>query len=103
VYELKDGAIKSYNVAPEDFGLSRAEEGSLSGGSAATNAALLHAVFEGTPGPRRDAVLLNAAAALVAGDSAHSLQEGVPLARKALDCGGALAKLEELIEFGNCL
>ena len=103
VWELKDGAVKSYNVAPEDFGLSRAEEGSLSGGIATVNAALLRAVLESTPGPRRDAVLLNAAAALVAGDSAASLKEGVSLARKALDSGSALAKLEELIEFGSCL
>jgi anthranilate phosphoribosyltransferase len=103
VWELKDGTIKSYNIAPEDFGLSRAAEGSLSGGNATTNAALLRAVFEGTTGPRRDAVLLNAAAALVAGDSAASLKEGVALTRKALDSGAALAKLEELIEFGGCL
>jgi anthranilate phosphoribosyltransferase len=100
VWELKEGVIKSYNIAPEDFGLSRAEEGSLSGGSTAENAVLLRAVLEGNPGPRRDAVLLNAAAALLAGDSSASLKEGVALARKALDSGSALAKLEDLIEFG---
>ena len=101
IYELKNGAIKSYSVSPEDFGLSRAEAGSLKGGSANENADLLRHVLAGTDGPRRDAVLMNAAAALVAGDRVSTLKDGVTLAHQLIDSGQALNKLEQLIEFSQ--
>jgi len=99
VCELKDGRINSYAVSPEDFGLSRAGLDSLRGGTIDENAALLRSILDGAPGPQRDVVLMNAAAALVAGDRAPSLELGVDLAREALASGHALAKLEQLIEF----
>ena len=99
VCELKDGSIKSYFISPEDFGLSRAGLDSLRGGTADENATLLRDILAGASGPQRDVVLMNAAAALVAGDRVETLQQGVDLAREALDSGYALAKLEQLIEF----
>jgi len=103
VCELKDGRINSYAVSPEDFGLSRAGLDSLRGGTVDENAALLRSILDGAPGPQRDVVLLNAAAALVAGDRVPSLEPGLDLAREALASGRALAKLEQLIEFSQSL
>ena len=99
VCELKDGTISSYAISPEDFGLSRASLDSLKGGTVDENAAFLRSVLAGAPGPKRDVVLMNAAAALVAGDRASSLQQGVVMAGEAIDSGRALAKLNQLIEF----
>jgi anthranilate phosphoribosyltransferase len=99
VCELKDGSIKSYFISPEDFGLTRAGLDSLRGGTANENAALLRNILAGASGPQRDVVLMNAAVALIAGDRVETLQQGVDLAREALDSGHALTKLEQLIEF----
>ncbi|RJO61890.1 MAG: anthranilate phosphoribosyltransferase [Dehalococcoidia bacterium] len=103
VCELKDGQIRRYTICPEDCGLSRAEAGSIKGGSAADNAAILRGILSGEGGPRRDVVLLNAAAALVAGDKVATMSEGVALARQVLDSGKALAKLEQLISYSRSL
>ena len=103
VSELKDGDIRSYSISPEDFGLSKAGLDSLRGGTVDENAALLRSILAGTPGPQRDVVLMNAAAALVVGDKVASLQKGIDLAREALDSSRALAKLEQLIEFSQSL
>jgi len=99
VCELKDDVIKSYTISPEDFDLSQASLDSLKGGTADENATFLRSVLVGDPGPRRDAVLMNAAAALVAGDRASSFKQGIALAGEAIDSGSALAKLDQLIEF----
>ena len=99
VCELKDGAIKSYTISPEDFDLSKASLDSLKGGTADENAALLRSILSGSPGPQRDVVLMNAAAALVAGDKVETLKQGIALAGEAIDSGCALAKLNQLIEF----
>ena len=99
VCELKDGAIKSYTISPEDFGLSKASLDSLKGGTADENAALLRSILSGASGPQRDVVLMNAAAALVAGDRVPSLQQGIALAGEAIDSGRALDKLNQLIKF----
>ncbi len=101
VCELKEGGINNYTISPEDFGLPRASLDSLKGGTADENATLLRSILSGTPGPQRDVVLMNAAAALVAGDKAKTVQQGMDLTRKALDDGQALAKLERLIEFSQ--
>ena len=98
VCELKGNRTASYSINPEDYGLSRASLDSLKGGTADDNAALLRSILSGTPGPQRDAVLMNAAAGLVAGDVASSFQEGLALAREAVDSGQAMAKLEQFIE-----
>ena len=103
VGELKDGRINNYSVSPEDFGLSRAGLAALRGGTTAENAALLRSILAGASGPQRDVVVMNAAAGLLVGDKVRTLQQGVELARKVIDDGQALAKLEQLIEFSQSL
>ena len=97
VYELLDGRIVKYSISPEDFGLPRGNYGSLKGGTVAENTKILRDVLIGIPGPRLDVVLINAAAALLAGDKASSIKEGIELARKSIDSGRATAKLQELV------
>jgi len=101
VCELKDGHINSYTISPENFGLSKASLDSLKGSTTDENAVLLRTILSGTAGPQRDVVLMNTAAALVAGDKAPSLEQGIDLAREVLDNGQALAKLEQLIKFSQ--
>jgi len=103
ICELKDYDINNYSISPDDFGMPRSSRDSLAGGTLDENAALLRGVLMGTLGPRQDAVLMNAAAAMLAGDRVNTLQEGVTLAREAIDGGCALAKLEQLIELSNNL
>lgn len=98
VCEIKDGRARSYFISPEDFGLSRINSlEDLKGGTAEENVARSRSILANNPGPQRDVVLMNAAAALVAGDKAQSFQQGVDLARQAIDSGRALSKLEQLI------
>jgi len=103
VCELKSGGIRSYSVSPEDLGLSRASLDSLKGGTLDDNAAMLRSILAGAPGPQRDAVLMNAAAVLLAGDRVETLQQGIDLAREVIDSNQAQAKLEQLIEFSQGL
>ncbi|MFC1874521.1 anthranilate phosphoribosyltransferase [Chloroflexota bacterium] len=98
VCELKGGHIEDYTISPEQFGLARVGSDSLKGGTAEENATYLRNILAGAVGPRRDVVLMNSAAALVAGDRVKSLQEGIDLARETLDSGRALAKLAQLVE-----
>ncbi len=98
ISEIKGGEISRYSITPEDFGLSRAGSSALKGGAAAENAAILRSVLGGAPGPRRDVVLLNAAAGLVAGNLATTLRQGVALAKEVIDSGRAMLKLEKLIK-----
>lgn len=99
VTELKDGQLRTYYITPEDAGLQRAKLADIIGGDAAENGRMLMRVLEGEPGPRRDVVLLNTAAALVAADQAGSLREGAALAAASIDSGRALAKLTALRQF----
>jgi anthranilate phosphoribosyltransferase len=99
IAEVRDGQVHSYEVTPEEFGLQRATLDDISGGDAARNAALIREVLAGKKSARRDVVLLNAAAALVAAGRADHLSDAVPLAAKTIDSGAALAKLEALIAF----
>ncbi|MBI2329529.1 MAG: anthranilate phosphoribosyltransferase [Chloroflexi bacterium] len=101
VCELKDGGINNYSLSPKDFGLPRASLDSLKGGTAAENATLLRSILSGTPGPQRDVVLMNAAAALLAGDKAKTVRQGMALAKEALDNGQALSRLEQLIKLSQ--
>ncbi|MFC2048418.1 anthranilate phosphoribosyltransferase, partial [Chloroflexota bacterium] len=101
VCELKNGRTNSYTISPEDFGLSKANLESLKGGTAAENADLLRSILTGNKGPQRDVVLMNAAAAIVAGDKALSLEQGVDLAKEGVDSGQALAKLEQLVKLSQ--
>jgi len=102
VCELKEGRIENYIISPEELGLSRASLDTLKGGTVNENATLLHSILSGnTTGPQQDVVLINAAAAIVAGDKAQSLKQGLDIARESLDSGRALAKLEQLIELSQ--
>jgi anthranilate phosphoribosyltransferase len=99
IAELRDGQVRTYEVTPEEFGLRRAPLGTLAGGDAASNAALVRKILGGEQSARRDVVLLNAAAALVASGRADSLLHALPAAVEAIDSGAALAKLEALVRF----
>jgi anthranilate phosphoribosyltransferase len=99
IAELRDGQVHSYEVTPEEFGLPRATLEDICGGDAAHNAALIREVLAGKKSARRNIVLLNAAAALVAAGRADHLRDAVPLVAKAIDSGAALAKLQALIAF----
>ncbi len=101
VCEFKDGWFKSYVVAPEDFGMARCQKSDLTGGTPAENAAITRAVLGGERGPKRDAVLLNAGAALYLGGKAESMAEGVRLAGGLIDSGAARKTLDRLIEASN--
>lgn len=103
VCQVKDGAIASFSIEPETMGFSRASLDSIKGGSAQENATMLREALSGTPGPRRDVVVLNAAAALLAGDRVASLKEGVALAVEVIRSGKALEKLEGLIQVSQKL
>lgn len=103
VCELRDGQIRRYRVLPEDVGLTTAPVEAVGGGSPAENAAALRAIFQGQPGPRRDIVVLNAAAALVAADLAPDLRAGAQLAARAIDSGAAAEKLERFVAVSNSL
>ncbi len=98
VAEGKEGKVSVYSVSPEDFGLPRATRDALLGGDAQENAAILRAVLEGTKGPHRDIVVLNAAPAIVAGGKASDLAGGIALAQEAIDSGAALDKLKGLVD-----
>lgn len=101
ITELKDGEFSTYYVSPEDFGLARATLEEIQGGDARQNSEIILEVLRGTPGPRRDIVLLNAAAAFVASSRAADLNEGVKLAGESIDSRRALNKLKQLIDFTN--
>ena len=98
VHEVHDGAVRAYSVSPEDLGLPRAKAGELAGGDKEENAGIIRALFDGEAGPRRDALLANAAAALYAGDKVASLQDGVALAARTIDKGAARETLRKYVE-----
>lgn len=98
VAEAKGGTVTSYDIHPETLGFALADPAALKGGEAPENAAILRAILEGQAGPKRDIVVLNAAAAIQAGDKAASWEEGVAKARHSIDSGSALEKLHALIE-----
>ena len=101
IAEVRDGQVRAYEVTPEEFGLKSAPLDSISGGDAARNAAIIRAVLEGERSPRREVVVLNAAAALVAANHADHIAEAIPLAAYAIDCGHARQRLQLLVEFTN--
>ena len=96
VAEIHFGTVRNYTVTPEDFGLARAPLAALRGGDAAENAAIVRRILEGERGPRRDIVLMNAAAALVAAGAAADFSAGVALAAHSIDSRAASEKLQSL-------
>ena len=101
VCEFKDGWMKNYVITPEQFGLQRCSKQDLVGGTPAENAAITTAILPGAKGPKRDAVLLNAGAALYIGGKAATVADGVRRAAELIDSGKAAAALEKLIEVSN--
>src|SRR5437879_7836342 len=96
IAEVREGVVRRYTVRPEDFGVPRASIAELRGGDREQNALIIREILQGEPGPRRDIVLVNSAAALVAGLRAHDLKEGVALAARSIDPGRGLAPLGRL-------
>ena len=101
VSALENGEIRSFEVTPEDAGLSRCEPGALKGGDADANAIALQSVLDGKPSPYRDVALMNAAAALIVAGRAKDLKEGVAIGARSIDSGAANAKLKHLIAISN--
>ena len=101
VVALENGAIRSFDITPEEAGLPRADGSALRGGDPAFNAAALRAVLDGARNPYRDVAVLNAAAALVIADAAGDLREGAARAAQVLDDGRARATLDRLVTLSN--
>ncbi len=99
VAEAREGAVRSYEIEPEEFGMARATLQDISGGDATENAGIVRAVLAGEKSPRRDVVLLNAAAALVAAGRADRIGDAIALASQSIDSGAATGKLEALARF----
>jgi len=101
VAELKDGAIRVFEVTPEDAGLPRASMEDLKGGNPAENAAAIRRLFDGEADAYRDIVLLNTAAALIVSGKASNLKEGAGAAARIIDSGAAKATLAKLVAVSN--
>ena len=99
VSELNEGMIRTYDIDPLEFFDDYAEPEDIKGGDVKTNAAITLSILRGDRGPKRNIVLINTAAALVAANEVDNLKQGIEKAEKALDSGKAKAKLDELIQF----
>jgi len=101
VSELKEGRVNEYRIEPEDFGLSRASIDDIRGGDATENAAFVQNVLQGESGPRRDMILLNAAATFYVSGKVNDIQDGIAMARESIDSTTAFGKLEALAAMTN--
>ncbi len=101
ICEFKDGWYKTYTVTPEQFGFERCDRNELKGGTPEENARITREILGGAKGAKRNAVLMNAGAALYIGGKAGSMQEGVTLAAELIDSGSALKTLDSLITISN--
>ena len=101
VCEFKDGWFKSYTIAPEDFGFERCTKDDLKGGTPEENAKITREILGGAKGHKRNAVLMNAGAALYIGGKAETLKDGIALAAEIIDSGKALETLDKLIKVSN--
>ena len=101
VAETREGSVHSYEIEPEEFDMGRGSLTDISGGDAIQNAAIIRAVLGGEKSPRRDVVLLNAAAALVAAGRADHIAQAVPIAAKSIDSGAAADKMDSLARFSS--
>jgi anthranilate phosphoribosyltransferase len=98
---LEKGAVRTFEINPEDIGIEKAKPEMLRGGDAESNAAALKGVLKGNKGPYRDIAVLNAAAALVVAGTATDIKEGAAIAIKSIDSGEAEGRLERLIKVSN--
>lgn len=101
VCEVKDGSYTSYVITPEELGLTRCQKADLVGGTPQENAEITRAILAGEKGPKRDAVLLNSAAALKIAGKVSDLKAGIALAAETIDSGAAKAQLEQFIRLTN--
>ena len=101
ICEIKDGWYKTYTITPEEFGFARCKKEDLKGGTPAENAQITIDILKGAKGHKRNAVLMNAGAALYIGGKAKSMKEGIALAAELIDSGKALETLQKLIEVSN--
>lgn len=99
VSELKEGEVKTYNIYPEIFFGAPADPDDLKGGTVSENAAITLEILKGEKGPRRNVVLINTAAVLVAANKASNLQSGIEMAKESIDQGHAMEKLNGLIDY----
>ncbi len=99
VVESRGGEIRSFTLSPEDFGISAVSGDTLRGGDAPENASIIESILKGERGPRRDVVLMNAAAAIVAGGAASEFREAFRVAANSVDSGNARKRLEALREW----
>lgn len=101
VCEIKDGWFKSYTITPEQFGFERCTKSDLAGGTPEENAEIVRAILNGEKGHKRNAVLMNAGAALYIGGKAETMEKGIRLAADLIDSGKAAETLQKLIEISN--
>jgi anthranilate phosphoribosyltransferase len=101
IAEVRDGSVRRFMIAPEDFGVSRAPLEAIRGGTPQENAKLIHSLLAGEPGPRLDIVIANAAAALVVTGIAEDFRSAAELARRAVASGKAREKLARLKDFSH--
>lgn len=101
VAEFKDGWFRSFEITPEEFGFERCRHEDLRGGTPFENAEITRSILGGEKGHRRNAVLMNAGAALYIGEKAASIADGIKLAAETIDSGSAAAALEKIIELSN--
>ncbi len=101
ICEFSYGKTRTYEIAPEDFGMKRCTKNDLVGGDPAENAEITKAILKGEKGFKRDAVLLNAGASFYINEKAGSIQDGIRLAADIIDSGKAYRKLEEFIKESN--
>jgi anthranilate phosphoribosyltransferase len=101
ICELRNGEFKSYTIEPEQFGFTRCKKEELVGGAAQENAKITRDILSGAKGPKRDAVLLNSAAAIHIAQPEVSIKEGIGIATEIIDSGKALTQLERFIELSQ--
>jgi anthranilate phosphoribosyltransferase len=101
IAEAREGSVRSYEVEPEEFGMKSAALQEIAGGDATENADIIRAVLGGEKSPRRDVVLLNSAAALVAAGRGEHIGDAISLAATSIDSGAAAGKFEKLLHFSN--
>ena len=99
ISELNDGLIRTYDITPEQFFGKQANPEDLTGGDPEKNAEITRKIFNGEKGPKRNVVLINASAALVAAGKAKDFEEGISLAKASIDKGAAAEKLDRLAKF----
>lgn len=101
VTEVKDGRVTDYTINPQDYGIPLCKKEDLQGGGARENARIILDIFKGQKGPKRDIVLINAAAALYVGKAVDGIYEGIKLAEEIIDSGKAYDKLKEIVNFSR--